>query len=242
MSKELTISQVRWKRLRNIILMTVGLLSVIVGAIVMTSGGTFVLNADGVVTSERVTIAAPYPDARVREVLVHPGEWVEAGQRIAIVESASMVRTLSELSVEKAKLNARMAEIKARLEATEKLIPEAETNSQQIKGYLDKLREVHNKGLVVDKTLTDLMNASLQASEKLSSLKTERQSLEAEATSYRQKVTDVSDFYESLQKTYAGGVLTTPVSGYIGSKVMTSGSVVAANGAASPPWTARCCG
>jgi multidrug resistance efflux pump len=155
---------------------------------------------------------------------------VEAGQRIAIVESASMLRTLSELSVEKAKLNTRMAEIEARLAATQKLIPEAEANSQQIKLYLDKLREAHSKGTVVDKTLTDMMNASLQASERLSSLKAERQSLEAEAASYREAAANVSELYRSLSKTYADGVLTTPASGYIGSKVMTSGSVVAANG------------
>jgi len=229
-STDLSISQVRWRRLRNIILIAVAILAGIGAIMFMTSGGSFVLNADGVVTSERITIAAPYPDARVREVLVQPGEKVEAGQRIAIVESAQMLRTLSELSVEKAKLNTRMAEIGARLAATQKLIPEAEANNRQIKSYLDKLREAHSKGTVIDKTLSDMMNASLQASERLSSLIAERQSLEAEVASYREAVANVGDLYQSLSKTYADGVLTTPVSGYVGSKVMTSGSVASANG------------
>ena len=44
------------------------------------------LDADGLVTRQTVAVASPWPDARIRQINVRPGDWVEAGQKIAVVE------------------------------------------------------------------------------------------------------------------------------------------------------------
>ena len=50
---------------------------------------------------------------------------MEAGQKIAVVESTSISRTLAELAVEKARLDTRIAAIEARQAAVGVLLPAA---------------------------------------------------------------------------------------------------------------------
>lgn len=225
-SEPLNVSQVRWRRLRNLILITIGLAVTGTIAVQLISGGVLLLRASGMVTREHIAIGAPYQETRVKQVFVHPGDKVEAGQKIAVVESTSISRTLAELAVEKARLDTRIAAIEARQAAIDTLLPAAETNAKQAQDYLDKLSGASRSGLVVDKTLTDMTSATFAAAEKQQSLKTERVSLTSELNAYHNALKQVSDTFDSLQHAYADGALYAPVSGYVGSRVMSPGAVL----------------
>ncbi len=96
MSKELQASKVGWKKLRRVVLTTMLLGGIGAAVAYVLSGDSVLLSADGIVTRQRVAVAAPWQDARIRDVYVRPGDKVEAGQTIATVESATMLRSLAD--------------------------------------------------------------------------------------------------------------------------------------------------
>ncbi|SRR6266702_2117716 len=229
-SAPLKVSQVRWRRLRNLVLIAIGLAATSAIAIHLISGGVVLLKASGLVTREHIAIGAPYQETRIRQVFVHPGDSVEAGQKIAVVESTSISRTLAELAVEKARLDTRIGAIEARQAAIGMLLPAAEANARQAQDYLDRVSGASRNGLAVDKLLTDMTSAAFAAAEKHQSLKAERISLAVELATYHNALKEVSGTYDSLQHAYASGALYAPVSGYVGSKVMSAGSVLGPGG------------
>jgi multidrug resistance efflux pump len=224
----LNVSQVRWSRLRNLVLIFIGLAVTGTILVYLISGGVVLLKASGMVTRERIAVGAPYLETRVSQVFVRPGDRVEAGQKIAVVESTSISRTLAELAVEKARLSTRIAAIEARQAAIDVLLPAAEANARQTQDYLDKVSGASRSGLVVDKFLTDTSSAAFAAAEKHQTLKAEQVSLAAELATNQTALKEVSGTYQSLQSAYAGGVLYAPVGGYVGSKVMSAGAVLGA--------------
>ncbi|BAM87489.1 multidrug resistance efflux pump-like protein [Bradyrhizobium oligotrophicum S58] len=229
-SAALNVSQLHWSRLRNLILISIGLAIALATLVYLISGGVVLMKAAGMVTRERIAIGAPYLETRVREVFVRPGDRVEAGQKIALVESTSVSRTLAELAVEKARLSTRIAAIEARQAAIGILLPAAEANARQTQDYLDKVSGASRSGLVVDKFLTDTSSAAFAAAEKLQSLNAERASLAGELATNQGALKEITDTYQSLQSAYAGGALYAPVAGYVGNKVMSAGAVLGSGG------------
>lgn len=225
-SEPLKVSRLRWRRLRRFL--TVCFLLIVSGLAVadIVGGTTLFFRADGIVTRERVAISAPYENTRIRELFVRPGDYVEAGQKIAFVESGAVSRSIADLSVETARLRGKLAEIEAREAAVGVLLPEAEATSKQFKSYLDRISGIGAAGLVTDKTMTDIVTANFTAKEKLAALQAEKQALEKERAPYLAALDDVTSSYNALQRSYGAGVLTTPVSGYVGPRVGVVGEVL----------------
>jgi len=114
-AEELSASRVNWKRLRRLAL-NCGLLACAVsGTVFYMNGGVsgVLLRADGLVLRERVTVAPAF-EGRVAQVFVRPGDHVEKGQRIAVVKSVAISRTLADLAAEKARIMSKIAELEAR--------------------------------------------------------------------------------------------------------------------------------
>jgi multidrug resistance efflux pump len=226
MSNELQASKVGWKKLRRVVLTTMFLGGLGTAVVYVLSGDSVLLSADGIVTRQRVAIAAPWQDARVRDVYVRPGDKVEAGQKIATVESATMLRSLAELAAEKARISSRIAQLNARKGVVTTLMPLAEQNVTQTDGFLNALQKAGANGLTVSKNLQEMTSASVQASERHLSLKAEQGSLGVEAEANKQALDQVSAAYDDLQRAYNNGVLYAPVSGYIGANVAMIGEVL----------------
>ncbi|MCL6707159.1 biotin/lipoyl-binding protein [Pseudomonas sp. R2.Fl] len=195
------------------------------------SGSIVLLDIDGVVIRDRVAVASPFPETRIHDVFVRPGDRVSAGQKIAVVESPSVSSQLASLAVEKAKLDTNLAGYEARQAAVEALLPEAEAASQQIKISLDRLAKANAKGIVPDKTLIDTLSANLTTSDKLLSLRAEQASLVKEITSQQDALRDVTASYEALKQTYGGGILYAPADGIVSSEVKPAGSVLGSGNA-----------
>ncbi|WP_137043982.1 HlyD family secretion protein [Pseudolabrys sp. FHR47] len=195
----------------------------------IVGGTTLFFRADGIVTRERVAISSPYENTRIRELFVRPGEHVEAGQKIAAVESGAVSRSIADMSVEAARLRGKLAEIDAREAAVGVLLPEAEATVKQFKSFLDRVSGSSVAGFVTDKNVTDIVAAHFTAKEKLAGLQAEKQALEKERAPYLTALADVMSSYNGLQQSYGGGVLTTPVSGYVGTRVGVVGEVLNAS-------------
>jgi multidrug resistance efflux pump len=234
MTNELQASHVKWQRLRRL-MFTTTLAVVGVLAILALAGGGVLLDADGMVTRRSVSIASPWPDVRVREVNVRPGDWVEAGQKIAVVESATMSRSIAELAAEKARVSSRLAQLEARKTVVKALLPLASASAKETESFLANLQNANKNGLVVTRSLQEMSAAKVQAMDKVLTLQAEETSLETEIRSNRDALEQLSTAYADLQQAYGSGVLAAPVSGYIGSRVamvgevLSSGSTLIAN-------------
>jgi len=230
-SEPLKVSRVRRRKLRKVLLIG---LALIVGGLVaadIVGGSTLFFSADGIVTRERVAISAPYENTRIRELFVRPGDRVEAGQKIAAVESGAVSRSVADLSVERARLRSKLAEIDAREAAVDELLPTAEATVKQFKSFLDRVSGASVTGFVNDKNVTDIVSAHFTAAEKLASLQAEKKSLMRERAPYLAALADVTASYDALQQSYGSGVLTTPVAGYVGTRIGVIGEVLSASAA-----------
>ncbi len=228
MTDQLQASQVKWKRLRKLVLTTLFIGSAGGFAVYALGGGSMMLDADGLVTRQTVAVASPWPDARIRQIDVRPGDWVEAGQKIAVVDSASMSRSLADLAAEQARVTGRIAQLEGRREVVKALLPMATLAADSANKYMDSLQKANANGLALARTMQQMSASQVQALDKLLTLEAEKTSLETEITANQGALQQVSSAYGDLQRTYGSGVLTAPASGYVGSHVGMVGEVLSA--------------
>jgi multidrug resistance efflux pump len=228
MSNQLQASQVKWKRLRKLVLTTLVIGSAGGFAVYALGGGSLMLDADGLVTRQTVAVASPWPDARIRQISVRPGDWVEAGQKIAVVDSAAMSRSLADLAGEQARVTGRVAQLEGRREVVKALLPMAKAAAESANTYMNTLQKANANGLALARSMQQMSAAQVQAMDKLLSLEAEKTSLETEITANQGALLQVSSAYTDLQRTYGSGVLTAPASGYVGSHVGMVGEVLSA--------------
>jgi multidrug resistance efflux pump len=226
MSTELQASKVGWKRLRKLAITTSIVGGIAAGAAYLLWGGVVFLDADGLVTSRSVAVAAPWQDARIRQVYVRAGDRVSAGQDIAVVESGTMLRSLADLAGEKARISSHLAQLEARKIAVNTLLPLAEKNSAQAADFLEKLEKASANGLAIAKTVQEMTNARMQASDRFLSLKAEQATLDLEIDANKRALDQVSSAFDDLQRTYDKGILHAPASGIVGSYVAMVGEVL----------------
>jgi multidrug resistance efflux pump len=225
-NNELQASRVKWRRLRRFLYSTTLIVGLGTFGTYLLAGGSVLLDADGLVTRCKVAVASPWTDARVRQVVVRPGDWVEAGQKIAVVESAAMSRSLADLAVETARVRSRLAQLEGRRAVVQALMPIGQANANQTSGFLGVLKSAQERGLVVNRSMQQMTDAKLQAMDRLLTLQAEATSLEIEIGANKSALAQVSGAYEDVQQTYGSGTLTAPASGYIGSKVAMVGQVL----------------
>ena len=228
MSNQLQASQVKWKRLRKLVLTALFIGGAGGFAVYALAGGSLMLDADGLVTRQTVAVASPWADARIREINVRPGDWVEAGQKIAVVDSAAMSRSLADLAAEQARVTGRVAQLEARREVVKALLPMAKVAAEDTNAFMNTLQKANSNGLALTRSLQQMSTAQVQAMDKLLSLEAEKTSLETEITANQGALQQVSGAYADLQRTYGSGVLTAPASGYVGSHVGMVGEVLSA--------------
>lgn len=226
MSNQLQASEVKWKRLRKLLTTTAFVVAVGGFSVYALSGGSLMLDADGLVTSRTVTVASPWPDARIREISVRPGDWVEAGQKIAVVDSAAMSRSLADLAAEQARVTGRIAQLEARREVVKALIPMAKVAAEEANKFMSTLQKANENGMALARSLQQMSAAQVQAMDKLLTLEAEISSLETEISANRSALTQVAGAFDDLQRTYGSGVLTAPASGYVGTHVGMIGEVL----------------
>ena len=217
-------STLAWRRLRRI-LVAIVLIAGAGGLGLYLIPGGFFLNADGLVLRQPISVSSPY-DARIKEILVRPGDSVAKGQTIAIVESPSISRSLADLSAQRARISTRLSELEARQKVIAQLLPIAEESANHARAYLDELTKAGAKGLTVSRSLQEISAAHLAASERVISLKAEKESLGSQLTSNKLALDETNGAFAHLQQIYQDGVIRAPIAGYVGSTVASAGEVL----------------
>jgi multidrug resistance efflux pump len=221
LGSRLRASKVAWKRL-----VYLGALTALVAVGVNYAIHSFVLaGADGLVLRQRIAVAVPY-DARIRRVFVRPGDPIAVGDRIALVESVSINRSLAELSAERARLGSRIAGLEARKLMVASLLPYAEANAKQTQLFLDQLNGFGRDGVATNRYVQEMTTANFTAAERLASLRAENVSTSEEILQNRTALDEMSSAYQSLKDIYNDGVLVAAASGNVGSSVAPEGEVL----------------
>jgi multidrug resistance efflux pump len=239
--EELSASRVDWKRLRRIALHC-GLVAVGIGgtAFYLSDGfAGFLLNAEGRVARERVAVASAF-EGRVTEIFVQPGDHVGQGQKIAVVKSVAISKTLADLEAERARLRSKIALLEARRQVILATLPLAKTNAERTATFLQDLDHASATGLAVRKSLQEMTSASLTAAEHAAGLEAEQGSLSVELAADRAAYGRVISAYNELYATYNNGELYAPVSGDIGATVAHVGEAIStANSAVANIFTGK---
>ena len=225
---ELRTSSVNWKRFRRLMLHG-GLLTCAVGGTVFYMNGSIsgvLLRADGMVSRERVAVAPAF-EGRVAQVFVRPGDHVEKGQKIAIVKSAAISRTLADLAGDKARLMSKIAELEARRQIITDTLALAKSSADETASVLNSLSKARAAGLAINKSVQEMTAASLAATEHVATLQAEQRSLSAELYADRIAVGQAVSAYDELTAIYADGALYASASGDIGSSVASVGQTLA---------------
>src|SRR5215469_4675557 len=225
--EELRASRVNWKRLRRLALNCGLLAGAVSGTVFYMNGGVsgVLLRADGLVSRERVAVAPAF-EGRVTQVFVRPGDHVEKGQRIAVVKSVAINRTLADLAVEKARLMSKIAELEARRKIIIDTLALAKSSADETASYLNDLNKARAAGLAINKSVQEMTSASLAATEHVAGLRAEQRSLSAELDADRIALAQTTSAYEELSATYADGILYAPASGDIGASVAPVGQAL----------------
>ena len=192
--------------------------------------GRVLLDADGVITREYVSVSAPYNDSIVRRVYVRPGDRVQAGQQIAIVQSPNIARTLADLSIQRGKIVGDLAQLESRRAVTQTLLPDAKKNMEESKSYLDQLNDARARGLTVDKTVHELSARHIEAAEKYLSLVSEEKAIDAQLEANRVVLKDIESATQNLEDVYGNGILVAPEAGYVGPKIASVGEMLNSSG------------
>jgi len=223
----LVANNVSWKRLRGLALKC-GLFACAVGGTVFfTNGGVsaIYLRADGLVVRERLAVAPAF-EGRVTQVFVRPGDHVEKGQKIAVVKSVAISRTLADLATEKARLVSRIAELEARRQVINDTLSIAKSSADETASYLDNLKKARADGLAINKSIQEMTSASLSAIERVARLQAEQRSLSTELDANRMALGQAELAYDDLNTAYADGVLYASASGDVGASVMPVGQAL----------------
>ena len=224
---ELNASRVNWKRLRRLAL-NCGLLACAVsGTVFYMNGGVsgVLLRADGLVLRERVAVAPAF-EGRVTQVFVRPGDHVEKGQRIAVVKSVAISRTLADLAAEKARIMSKIAELDARRQIIADTLALAKSSAVETASYLNDLNKARAAGLAINRSVQEMTSASLSATEHVASLQAEQRSLAAELDADRIALAQAASAYDELSDTYADGVLYASAGGDVGASVAPVGQAL----------------
>jgi multidrug efflux pump subunit AcrA (membrane-fusion protein) len=225
---ELRTSSVNWKRFRRLMLHG-GLLTCAAGGTVFYMNGSIsgvLLRADGMVSRERVAVAPAF-EGRVAQVFVRPGDHVEKGQKIAIVKSAAISRSLADLAGDKARLMSKIAELEARRQIITDTLALAKSSADETASVLNSLSKARAAGLAINKSVQEMTAASLAATEHVATLQAEQRSLSAELYADRIAVSQAVSAYDELTAIYADGALYASASGDIGSSVASVGQTLA---------------
>ncbi|MBR0774821.1 biotin/lipoyl-binding protein [Bradyrhizobium diazoefficiens] len=220
LGKELGASAIDWKRLRRLLLRC-GLVVGSVGATLFYINSGFaglLLRADGVVSRDHVTVATAF-DGMVSEVFVRPGDVVAKGQKIAVVKSMPIRKTLAELELERARLRDKLAQLQAREQVVRETLPLAKSSAERAASFLQDLDHAQTTGLAVRKSLQEMTAASLAAAEHAASLEAEQNSLRFELASNRAAFESVISAHNELTTRYNDGTLVASVGGHIGPTV-----------------------
>jgi multidrug resistance efflux pump len=188
-------------------------------------GHWFFLDAEGLVTKDR-TIAATDYSARVTAIHVKPGDRLEPGQLIATLQSREIIDSIADMTMRRATLQSREAQISGRIETIRTTLPNARARLKRANEAQAQLSTLSARGLTTGPRVQDAQKELYDAQREESSISTEMRALETERNNLAVSRGQMDGAIAQIQATYNDGKILAAVAGTVGPRVPSPGQVV----------------
>lgn len=190
-----------------------------------TIGGFFLLEAEGLVVTDRTIVASLY-NARVVAVHVRGGEQVKKGTLLLTMQSPDLLVELSRHYTRRGDIIRRDSEIESRLASISTLKPLAASNSTKATAYESATSRAGAEGFASTSHLAGTARDSYNAARDLSLLETEGRSLHDEMVVQAKLRAECETLIQQLESIYDHGDIDSSTDGRIGPRIPFTGQVV----------------
>jgi multidrug resistance efflux pump len=188
-------------------------------------GPLLVIDADGLVMQDRDVVMPPYA-AQVVSTAVRPGEAVAAGQKVATVVSTQMLDLIADLETRKEQADSRDRQAAARMAAISETLPTAERRRKAAEAAGALVDHAMAVGFTTAARSAETTRDRYDAAREVATLKAELASLESERSALKAAKGRAAEALAKALVTYRDGAVTSPVSGTVGAKVVSPGTVM----------------
>lgn len=183
------------------------------------------LQADGLVVSDRVSVATPFL-AQVVEVAIDPGSEVKAGDVLARVNSVDLTQDIASLTARNADLLIKRVDIERRVRIAEAVMPIARDRAGHAETALQTIRDVRKRGDISLAIWTHALQERFTSNQRVAELEAELQMAKTSVTAADAAIGDSLTALEELRLAYNRGVVTAPEDGIVGLSTARPGDVL----------------
>lgn len=190
-------------------------------------GDMFYLRSEGLVVGQPSVVAAEFP-VTVRDVLVHAGENVEAGQVAAVVTSQEVLETIARLSADIAGRQVRLSELRIRDQTINALLALAEDRNKVAVDTRKEFEKLVQQGYQSLDKRTAAVESEFRSREDFEKLKAERRAVSEEVGILNTVLAEAQSALSDLRRIYDDGRLRISINGIVSRLAADKGAVVRA--------------
>lgn len=183
------------------------------------------LQADGIVSAERVAVAFPY-EAEVMEVALRPGQTVSRGDVLGTVRSAQVADTIANLTARYAETYARQAELMIRVEVANAVIERAQERLNEAENNFRRVSATRASGFISDAFISNAIRERYAALQEKASREAERRSSIEQLENLRKVQAEAKAALDDIRAHYNDGIVRAPAGGVVGAQVSRPGDVL----------------
>jgi multidrug resistance efflux pump len=188
--------------------------------------GPFIfLDADGLVTKDRMTIAPDF-NARILKVHVRPGDLVRTGDPLVTLSSSETLDRIAELTSKLGAIASRETQLAGRLKQASTLLPVAEDRKRRAQANYRALQDLARRQLTVPARVLDATRELFESEREEAQLRGEGGTVEQELSVTSSTRSDLARAIEDLRKSYNNGVIVAATGGQVGPKVVNPGTIL----------------
>jgi len=189
-------------------------------------GGFLYLRIAGQVLAEPSVVAVEFP-VTVRDIKVHEGERVAAGQVVAVVSSQNVAETLARLTAEQADRALRLSELRIRDATVNAVLTLAQTRQDQAIETRRKMEALLAGGgfLPLDKRFAAL-ESEFRSRQDLAQRSAEKVVLAGEITDLTHAMDEAARAIGELSRMYDDGKVRAAIDGIVGRRMAENGTVL----------------
>ncbi len=208
---------------RRIYLGTVG---TAVAFLMLQLVGPFVfLDADGLVTKERITVAPDF-NARILKVHVRPGDIVNQGDPLITLSSTETLDRIADLTSKLGAIATRETQLAGRLSQSRTLLPVATDRKLRAQANYQQLQALAKRQLTTPSRVLEATRELFESEREEAQIRGEAGNLDQEFATTAATRKDLARAIDDVRKSYNDGIILAASSGQIGPKVVNPGTIL----------------
>jgi multidrug resistance efflux pump len=183
------------------------------------------LEADGLVTKERTTVAPDF-NARILKVHVRPGDIVRVGDPLITLSSSETLDRIAELTSKLGAIASRETQLSGRFKQAATLLPVAEDRKRRAQANYRVLQDLAKRQLTVPARVLEATRELFESEREEAQLRGEGGTIEQELAVTSSTRNDLARAIEDLRKSYNNGVILAAAGGQVGPRVVNPGTIL----------------